>query len=216
MPQDKPIIEQAEVAPRLPELMAHLFATTGATGAAPEEFWIEVAMPLLHIGAPTQFPPLEAEELEAFKQGADPLALFLDVVPHQFPAPDEGLLGSFAPDDIQLIHPGFEAVGRLRLAKLNRDRIKDMIQAFDANKTREALARFGEYAEKAAGQKPQQSREAQQILDASLALLTDLKKALGEQGDLGFRRLTEAEAASEAALALVRKSLQGPRIILAP
>jgi hypothetical protein len=37
-----------------------------------------------------------------------------------------------------------------------------------------------------------------------------------EQGaDLYVRRLTEAEAASEPALALLRDALQGPRIILA-
>jgi hypothetical protein len=214
LPAEGPVVAAAELAPRLPELVAHLFGTKGATGAAPEEFWIEVAMPLLHIGVPANFPPLEAEELEAFKQGADPLALFLDVVPHQFPAPDEGLLGTFAPDDIQLVHPGFENVGRLRLAKVNRDRVKPLLDAFDPAKTKDALARFTEYVEKSAGQKAAQSREAQQILDASLVLLGDLKKALAEPGDLAFRRLTEAEAASEAALSLVRKSLYGPRIIL--
>jgi hypothetical protein len=46
-------------------------------------------------------------------------------------------------------------------------------------------------------------------------LLSDLKKAMTMgQGPLCLRRLTEAEAASEQALSLVRRAMQGSRIIL--
>jgi hypothetical protein len=53
------------------------------------------------------------------------------------------------------------------------------------------------------------------MLKAAMVLLGDLKRAVTtEKGDLCLRRLTEAEAASEQAVSLVRKALQGPRIIL--
>ena len=53
------------------------------------------------------------------------------------------------------------------------------------------------------------------MLQAAMMLLTDLKRAVTTtQGPLCLRRLTEAEAASEQALALVRKAMQGSRIIL--
>jgi hypothetical protein len=53
------------------------------------------------------------------------------------------------------------------------------------------------------------------MLQAALLLLADLKRAVTEtQGMLCLRRLTEAEAKSEQALALVRRALQGGRIIL--
>jgi hypothetical protein len=46
-------------------------------------------------------------------------------------------------------------------------------------------------------------------------LLTDLKRVIDSGKDVCVRRLTEAEAASEPALALVRQALSGSRIILA-
>ena len=36
----------------------------------------------------------------------------------------------------------------------------------------------------------------------------------GAKEELAVRRVTEAEAASEAALGMLRKSLQGPRLII--
>jgi hypothetical protein len=78
----KPLLEQADRAPRLAELMAHLCGTIGGTGSAPEDFWHEVVLPLLFIGNPASFPPLDDEELEAFRQGVDVLPLFVDMVPY--------------------------------------------------------------------------------------------------------------------------------------
>src|SRR5262249_18578081 len=61
----QPLGAQVERAPRVAELMIHLFSTVAVGGAAPEEFWQDVVMPLLYIRAPTSFPPIEAEEIEA-------------------------------------------------------------------------------------------------------------------------------------------------------
>ena len=108
----KALAEQIERAPRVVELMGHLFATVGGTGSAPEEFWQDLVLPLLFIGAPESFPPLDEEEVDAFKQGADPLALFVDVVPYSQPAPEEGLLGAFDVGDLGLPHPSLRQGGR--------------------------------------------------------------------------------------------------------
>src|SRR5262249_26170601 len=68
--------EQAARAPRVFELVTHLFASVEVSGLAPEEFWEGVVIPLLHIGVPADFPPLEAEDVTAFSKGLDPLLLF--------------------------------------------------------------------------------------------------------------------------------------------
>jgi hypothetical protein len=209
----KPMMDQAERAPRLAELMAHLFATVGGTGSAPEEFWHDIVLPLLFIGTPASFPPLDEDEVEMFKQGADPLPLFVDVVPHAHQAPDEGLLGAFEMTDIGLVHPGFARVGALRLIRINPSRIKPLLEKFDANATADAIKRFGEHVALAAGKPATETNEGKQMLQAALTLLTDLKRALAQGGELCLRRLTEAEAASEQALAVVRKALQGSIII---
>lgn len=211
----KPLADQADRAPRLVELMAHMVATVGGTGCAPEEFWAEIILPLLFIGTPQQFPPLDEEELEAFKQGAEPLALFVDVVPHAHKAPEEGLLGAFDMSEIGLVHPAFSKVGSLRLIQINAARIKPLLEQFDPDKTVDVVNRFTQYVSEKAGKPVEESPQGKEMLQAAMMLLTDLKRAVKEtQGPLCLRRLTEAEAASEQALALVRRAMQGGRIIL--
>ena len=211
----KPLSEQIERAPRVVELMGHLFATVGGTGSAPEEFWQDLVLPLLFIGAPDSLPPVDEDELGAFKQGADPLALFVDMVPYTQPAPEEGLLGAFDVGDLGLPHPSFAKVPAVRLIRLNASKLKPLLERFDADKTRAALQRFTAYLEQKAGTKAQASPQGGEMLNAALTLLTDLRRSVvGSTGDLCLRRLTEAEAASEQALALVRKALSAPRIIL--
>jgi hypothetical protein len=214
----KTLLEQVPRAPRVVETMGLLFGSTGSTGAAAEEFWSDVVMPLLFTGAPASFPPLEAEELEAAKKGIDPLFLFLDVVPHQFPSPDEeGLLNAFPAAKLDLPDPAFAGVTQLRLIKVTPEALIAPLAAFDPQKTRDAIARFGAWVAEKTGPVAQKQGEAEakMMLDAALTLLTDLKKLVSEGKDLYVRRLTEAEAASEPALAQLRQALSGPRIILA-
>ncbi|HYH98244.1 hypothetical protein [Hyalangium sp.] len=211
----KPLAEQVERAPRLVELMAHMVATVGGTGCAPEEFWGEIVLPLLFIGVPQQFPPLDEEELEAYKQGAEPLALFVDMVPHAHKAPEEGLLGTFEMTEIGLPHPSFSKVGALRLLQVDPSRIRGLLEQFDPDKTLDVVKRFTQYLAEKSGKPAEESPQGKEMMQAAMMLLADLKRAVTtEQGPLCLRRLTEAEAASEQALALVRKAMQGGRIIL--
>jgi hypothetical protein len=210
-----PLSDQMDRAPRIAELMGHLFATIGGTGAAPEEFWGEIVLPLLFIGSPASFPPVDEEETQAFTQGAPTLALFVDVVPHAVQAPEEGLLGTFEQSDLTLEHPGFGKVGALRLIKVNAERIRTLLEQFDPDKTVDAVRRFTKHMEDKAGKGAPPNPQNEEMLKAAMVLLGDLKRAVTtEKGDLCLRRLTEAEAASEQAVSLVRKALQGPRIIL--
>ncbi len=213
----KPLNQQVARSPRIAELMGLLFGSSASTGSAPEEFWLEVAMPLLFVGAPEKFPELDGEELAAAKQGVDPLFLFLDVVPFQFKAPEEdGLVGAFPMDSLDLPDPGFQAVPQVRLVKVGLDAVKEPLKAFDPQKTRDALKRFGDQLKEKTGPvQAQGAAEAKQLLDSALALLADFKKVVETGHPVCVRRLTEAEAASEPALALVRQALQAPRIILA-
>lgn len=217
MEPGKPLISQVARAPRVCELIGLLFGSAVSTGSAPEEFWMDVVMPLLFVGTPEKFPALEGQELEAAKQGIDPMLLFLDVVPYQFKAPDEdGLLNAFPASSLGLPHEGFGAIQNLRLVKVGIDAIKEPLSKFDEKKTRDAIARFGAEVKKQVGEVPPQGHEeAKQMLDAALVLLGDLKRVVDAGKDVCVRRLTEAEAASEPALAVVRQALSAPRIILA-
>jgi hypothetical protein len=78
------------------------------------------------------------------------------------------------------------------------------------------VQRFTRYlAEKSGKTTTDESPQGKEMLQAAIMLLTDLKRAMAAApGPLCLRRLTEAEAASEQALSLVRRALQGGRIIL--
>ncbi|MFT3707567.1 MAG: hypothetical protein QM817_07840 [Archangium sp.] len=218
----KPIITQAARAPRVVETVGLLYGSTTSTGPAAEEFWSDVVMPLLFVGAPAQFPPLDEEELAAAKQGVDPLFIYLEVVPFAFKAPDDqALLGAFPASSLSLPSPEFKGA-QPRLIKVGLEVVKDALAAFDADKTRDAIKRFAAYVIEKGGTPPAQpaqgggAEEAKLMLDAAMTLLTDLKNAVKEGRDVYVRRMTEAEAASEPALALVRQALSAPRIILSP
>lgn len=217
MEPGKPLISQVQRAPRVCEVIGLLFATTTTTGSAPEEFWMDVVMPFLFVGTPDKFPTLEGQELEAAKQGIDPMLLFLDVVPYQYASPEEdGLLNAFPGASLGLPHEGFGAIQSLRLVKVGVDAIKEPLAKFDEKKTRASLEAFAKAVKQQTGEVPLQGQEeAKQMFDAAMVLLGDLKRVVESGQDVCVRRLTEAEAASDPALSLVRQALQGPRIILA-
>jgi hypothetical protein len=218
LPPGQPLTASLAKAPRVAELMALLFAANQTTGCAGEEFWADVALPLLLVGDPTSFPPLDEEELAVAKQGIDPLFLLIDVVPYQFKAPDEnGVLGLFGAEDVELPDPAFADSRSLRVLQVKAGGIQEALRAFDERTTREVVRRFGELVREKAGAVPSQGQaEAKQMLDAAMVLLKDLKEMVASGKTLWVRHLTEAEAASEPALAQVRQAATGPRIILAP
>ncbi len=218
MEPNKPMIEQLARGPRVAELVGCLWGASLSTGSAPEEFWQDVVMPLVYIGSPDKFPELDEESLAAAKQGVHPFFLFLDVVPFATPAPeDDGLLGAFPASTLALPHKAFEQAGNVRLIKVGVDAVKAPLATFDPAKTRDAIARFAAYLKTQGGAAvaEQGKAEAEQMLAAALGLLEEFKKIVGSGKDVYIRRVTEAEAGAEAAMAQLRNSLQGPRIILA-
>ena len=211
--------EQVGQSPRLAELMLTLVAATKQTGSAPDEFWEQAILPLLFTGAPTTYPPLDPQDIEAAKQGVDPLALFLDVVPYTSPAPEDGLLGVFPMQEIDVPHPELAQGGVPRLLTVPKAVLQSKLAAYDPRATRASLDGFAKYLGDKAGKPIAASTPGKQMEDAALALLGELKGLLdGAPADaqLVLRRLTETEALSDGALMAVREAMQGPRIILAP
>jgi hypothetical protein len=211
--------EQVGQSPRLAELMLTLAAGTKQTGSAPDEFWEQAILPLLFTGAPTTYPPLDPQDIEAAKQGVDPLALFLDVVPYTSPAPEDGLLGVFPTQEIGVPHPGLAQGGVPRLLTVPKAVLQPKLAAYDPRAARASLDGFAKYLGDKAGKPVTASAPGKQMEDAALALLGELKGLLDgapADSELVLRRLTETEALSDGALMAVREALQGPRIILAP
>lgn len=217
MDPNKTLAEQVEMAPRIVELMAHLFGTVASTGAAQNEFWGHLILPMLFIGAPQSFPPVDEEEIGAFNQGVAPMELFVDVVPHSVQAPEEGLLGAFDRNEVSPLHPAFErSRAPLHLLRVDIARLKPLLERFDANQMVDAVSRFTKYMEEKAGKGAPPNPQNEEMLKAASVLLTDLKRAVGEgKGQLCLRQMTEGDAMSEQVMTVVRQALSAPRIILA-
>jgi hypothetical protein len=212
----KKLREQADKAPRVFELMTHLCATVAASGLAPEEFWDGVVFPLLHIGVPGEFPPVEPGDLAAFGKGMDPLLLFVDLIPYRTSAPEEGLLGAFHPAEISVLDPAIPPTAALRLVKLDPKRLEPILAAFDPAALRAVVKRFTAHLEQKLGKPATAETASSPLLEPALNLAGALKGIWSGKGGsvVCMRNLTEAEAALEPALGELRKVLQGPRIIL--
>jgi hypothetical protein len=221
LPPEKPLGSQIATAPQLIELLALLHGGGGQTGFAPAELWEGVLLPLLHIGAPESFPALDDDLKESFRHGVPPLVLYVDTVPYLTPSADEdGLLGVFPPEEIQVIDEAFEAAGTVRLAQVEPGHLSKLTAAFDARAVRASVERFAAQLEATAG--PAAAPEARpgepSLLEVALVLLEDLARVVRAAEDqraaFCVRHATESEASSEPLLHALRHALTGPRIIL--
>ncbi|MCL2625240.1 MAG: hypothetical protein FWD46_00270 [Cystobacterineae bacterium] len=221
MEPHKPMGEQWERHGQTCELAAQLWASFASTGPVSEDFWGEVVFPLLLIGAPEGFPPLEKEELDAVKRGIPALYVFLEVVPYTWPSPDDDLLlGVFEKSTLRPLSPNPSGNTPLRILRVESEFLQKPLSEFSGEKLRATLQRFSaKLKEETGGALAEASAEeaSHTVLQSAIALLEDLKNVCGPPSKphaLCIRRLTEAEAEVEGAFELIRKSLQGPKLIL--
>jgi hypothetical protein len=217
----KPIGGQVSSSPQLAELLGLLHGGAAQTGFAPAELWEGVLLPLLHIGAPASFPDPDEDAVEGYRKGVPPLVLYVDTVPYQTPAADEdGLLGVFPPEEIDVLDTAFERAEGVRLARVDPAPLRDLIAGFDGNKVRAAVESFrGKLQSGAGGPGPGESPAGEpSLLDVALLLLEDLGRVLRVIDEKGaafcVRHATESEAGSEPLLQELRQALTGPRIIM--
>jgi hypothetical protein len=219
----KPLGEQVATIPQLGELLALLHGAAGGTGFAPVELWEEILLPLLHIGAPESFPPLDDQEVAAYRAGAEPLFVYVEANPFQSPAADEdGALGVFPPEDLGPIDECFDGAEGLRLVRVEPTALRALAERFNGAAVRSAVERFTDHLRAAAGETtPATPRNSggPSLLDAALVLLEDLVRlvrSIGDDGDLFLcvRNATESEASAEPLVQELRRVLTGPRIII--
>jgi hypothetical protein len=222
LPPDGPLATHARVAAPLAEVVALLEAAADTTRFAPAELWQHVLLPLLHIGAPEAFPPLDGDEREALRAGTDPLVMYVDTVPFRTPAADEdGLLGVFPPESLAPLDAAFEGSPTVRALVAPVEPLAPLAAGFDRGALRAAVERFTRHAvSESQGAGEAAPNVESKMLPIALELLGELQRvvaAVGEGGGeraLVVRRAPEAEAASDMALRELRRAMQGSRIIL--
>jgi hypothetical protein len=223
LPPDGPLSSRARVAAPLVEVVGLLEGAVDTTRFAPAELWQHVLLPLLHVGAAETFPPLDEDEREALREGADPLVMYVDTVPFRTPSADEdGLLGVFPPESLAPLDPSFEGSATVRALVAPVEPIAAVAAAFDRAALRASVEKFTLHAiAQAQGAGEAAPNVESKLLPIALELCGELSRvvaAVGEPGTteraLVVRRAPEAEAASDMALKELRRAMQGSRIIL--
>jgi hypothetical protein len=175
------------------------------------------------VGAAEEFAPPDEEELASYREGVEPVLLYVDLVPYQTPAADEdGLLGVFPGDSVKLLDPRWSGSQGVRVLQLDADALADVCASFDPAQVRAAVERFTAVCAEAAGgaaATPQRAPGQPALLDLVLMLAQDvctMVATVKEKGwALGLRYATESEAASEPVLQDLRRAIKAPRIVLA-
>jgi hypothetical protein len=217
LPAGEPLAAHASEVSQLVELLAQVHGAVEATGFGPAELWHHVLMPALHAGAAQSFPALDEDDLEPVKQGADPLLVYVDVVPYQSPTADEdGLLGVFPPEELGVLDECLAGSTAPRLLRVPVETLAGACGRFDAAALRASLEAFGKHLAAAA---PGVHVAPSRLIDPAARMLGDLARVVAAAQAPGralfVRRATESEAASEVALVALREALRAPRIILA-
>jgi hypothetical protein len=159
----------------------------------------------------------------AYRQGADPLLLYVDVVPYRTPAADEdGLLGVFPPEQVTLLDPRFAGGPGVRIVKLDPAVLEPLCAAFDPPAVRASIERFAALCAESAGgavTPPPTEPDRPNLREVVLMLSENLKQLVGQVQERGLwlalRHATESEAASEPIMQDLRRALREPRIVLA-
>jgi len=133
-------------------------------------------IPTMHIGIPDKFPPLDKDDLAELRKGIEMFELFVDIVPHKYPADDEGFLGAIPHDDLSTPY-GDRAnleVGKGDWVVVDPKYFKTMLLEFDTKRMLEAYDRFVEYVR--SNPKAPRRRDSGRMLAETVAnAIADLK-----------------------------------------
>ena len=176
------------------EAVAQVVGMRRATTPVAIDIIERYVLPAMHVGIPDQFPPLDDDDIASMNKDIEMFALFVDIVPHKYPADDEGFLGSIPHED--LASPYREKT-QLELNKgdwviVSPRSFKEMLLEFDSKRLLDKFDEFVEYVR--ANPKVQRRRDDGRGLAETVARsLADLKacvQAASKEGSsLLFRML---------------------------
>ncbi|HET6611363.1 MAG TPA: hypothetical protein VFG83_05210 [Kofleriaceae bacterium] len=129
------------------EAVAQIIAMRRATAPIAMDILEKMVIPAAHIGIPDAFPPLDDDDLQSLRQGIEYFALFVDVVPHKYPAHDGGFLGAIPNDELSTPYGDRNnlEVGKGDWVIVNPRRFQEMLVGFDTARLLERYDAFVKY-----------------------------------------------------------------------
>src|SRR5260370_1032450 len=164
------------------------FSATGSntlTKLGPDDYHLifyPTIVPFLAVGPTKATTPWAANSV---------LLLFVDLIPYQRSAPEDGPLGAFGARDVSLLDPAMPPSSAARLVKVDPKRLAPLLNALQPGPIREAVNKFTRYLEQKGNAAPVQSGGSP-LLEPALNLLQDLQKLWSAQGGsaAGLRPVT--------------------------
>jgi hypothetical protein len=137
---------------------------------------VGMVMPAMHIGIPDSFPPLDDDDLLSMRKGIELFALFIDVVPHKYPADDEGFLRSIPNEDLSTPYRDKTQldIGRGDWVIIDPKRFKQMLLEFDSKRLLDKYDEFIKYV-RANPKAPRRRDDGRMLAETVARGLLDLK-----------------------------------------
>jgi hypothetical protein len=177
--QQKPLAQQTGDR-GLFEAIAQIVALRRATAPIAIDILERVVVPAMHVGVPEAFPPLDDDDLAALRKGVELFAFFTDVVPHKFPADDEGFLGSIP--HAQLSTPYGDRnvleVGKGDWVVINPGFLEPMVRDLDPQKLLEKYDEFVKYVGSIPSA-PHRRDDGRLLAETAVRAIADFKACIG-------------------------------------
>jgi outer membrane protein OmpA-like peptidoglycan-associated protein len=191
--QDAPIAKQTGDR-GLFEAIAQIIALRRATQPIAIDILERVVMPALHVGMPDKFPPLDEDDLANLRKGIEMFAFFVEVIPHQHQADDEGFLGTIPHDQLTTPYADRSVleIGKGDWVVVNPAHFVPMLKDFDPQKLLEKYDDFVKYV-RSLPDAPNRRDDGRMLAETAIRALADLKACVAtaaqNQDALLFRLL---------------------------
>jgi outer membrane protein OmpA-like peptidoglycan-associated protein len=191
--QDQPIAKQTGDR-GLFEAIAQIIALRRATAPVAIDILERVVMPALHVGMPDKFPPLDDDDLGNLRKGIELFAFFVEVIPHQFQADDEGFLGTIPHEQLTTPYADRNVleIGKGDWVVVNPEHFVPMLGPFEPQKLLEKYDEFVKYVS-SIPDAPRRRDDGRMLAETAIRALADLKQCVAvaaqNQDALLFRLL---------------------------
>jgi hypothetical protein len=191
-PSNAPVVEQVVAAlsranPAVPvaqqtndrglfEAIAQIVGLRRATAPVAIDILERVVMPLMHVGMPEGFPPLDEDDLGDLRKGVELFAFFVDVVPHKHQADDEGFLGTIPHEQLSTPYADRNQleVGKGDWVVVNPAHFAPMVADFDPQKMLDKYDAFVQYVG-SVPDAPRRRDDGRMLAETAIRALADLK-----------------------------------------
>ncbi len=177
--QEKPIAQQTGDR-GLFEAVAQIVALKRTAAPLAVDVLQEMVLPALHIGIPDKFPPLDEEDLTRLRKGVELFALFVDIVPHKYPADDEGFLGAIPHDQLSTPYRDRSTleIGKGDWVIINPKYLHQMLLEYDSKRLMDKYDEFLKYL-RSEPKAPRRRDDGRMLAETVARAIADLRSCVG-------------------------------------